>query len=426
METSSREIEKFRDERLENQLAKIERTRLVISLVVMVGLFTAAAIDSVVIGDQIEQVFQDMSDYYKILIGGQLLVAHLIFALIHINKRIKRNQGVLLGYKVFTTVVESIVPGITLLFLISTLKIPALIDSPVVFLYIPILLIQILHLDYRLILLSGAIISGTYALAINWALSLESPNEILNLPLPSAIYYLRSIIFLIAAGCASFVSHRFRKLLESRVKYQSERNQMEQLFSQQVSRQVVDALVENQDVSSRQEVTVLFLDIRGFTNFAQDKEPEEVIAFQNKFFSPLIDIINKHHGITNQIMGDGLMATFGAPVKIDQHQAVAFQAAMEIFDHVNQFEEVDIGMGMHCGEVVTGNIGNHNRKQFSVSGTTVIIAARLEQLNKDYDSHFLVSKEFFDGVSSSVDQWTNLGKQQLKGIDKAIEIIKIQ
>ena len=157
----------------------------------------------------------------------------------------------------------------------------------------------------------------------------------------------------------------------------------------------------------------------------QGKPPEEVIAFQNRFFSPIIDIINKYDGITNQILGDGLMATFGAPVEIQQHEKVALNAAMEIVQEVERQNEVKIGIGIHSGEVVTGNIGNNSRKQFSVSGSAVIIASRLEQLNKEFQTKMLVSKKYFEEISDLVEKWENLGKHQLKGIEKEIEVIKI-
>lgn len=425
MKTLTLQNTNFSDSRLEFQLAKIEKIRLIVFLMVMMLSFTSAILDSLIIGDQIAKIFKSKSDYYQILIGGQALVAHLIIALIHINKRLKKGQGVLMRYKIGTTILESLIPGLILIFLLNKLGIPALIDTPVIFLCIPILIISILHLDYRLTVLSGLLIVLCYAVAITLAVGYNEQAEKFTLQLPIPLYYIRCVIFIIATGCAAFVSHRFRKLLESRVRYEDERNQMEQLFSQQVSKQVVDALIENQDVSAKKEVTILFLDIRGFTNFVQGKDPEQVIDFQNKFFSPLIDIINKHNGITNQILGDGLMATFGAPVRLDNHEETALEAAKEIFQHVEKLGEVQIGMGIHSGDVVTGNIGNDNRKQFSVSGTTVIIASRLEQLNKEFKSRLLVSKDYFEQIENGVSNWSSLGNKKLKGIEKEIEVIKI-
>ena len=85
------------------------------------------------------------------------------------------------------------------------------------------------------------------------------------------------------------------------------------LFGQQVSKEVSKALIEEKGATKRREATVMFLDIRNFTAFADVHTAEEVIDYQNQFLSPVIDIINQHQGVVFQILGDGLMACFGSP-----------------------------------------------------------------------------------------------------------------
>ena len=119
----------------------------------------------------------------------------------------------------------------------------------------------------------------------------------------------------------------------------------------------------------------------------------------------MIDIVKKNRGIVNQILGDGFMATFGAPVEDEKHTLNAVSAADEIIRQLNvknengEIPRTNVGIGIHCGEVVTGNVGTEDRKQYSVAGNTVILAARLEQLNKEFNSSVIVSKDVIDNMN---------------------------
>ena len=88
-------------------------------------------------------------------------------------------------------------------------------------------------------------------------------------------------------------------------------------------------------------------------------------------------------------------------------------------------QETRIGIGIHTGKVVMGNIGNEIRKQFSISGTTVIIAARLEQLNKEHNSQFLISQEFYDQVDKTQHSFEVLDDLQLKNINRKVKVYKV-
>jgi len=207
--------------------------------------------------------------------------------------------------------------------------------------------------------------------------------------------------------------------------------EIEGLFGQQVSPQVVEALTKDQNLSQKSIVSILFLDIRNFTSFSELMDPLEVNDFQNDFFCPLIEIVNKHNGIINQIMGDGFMAIFGAPVKDQNHVNKAVWTGLEILEKIDKLIDqatippTKVGIGVHTGEVVTGNIGNEIRKQYSVSGTTVIIAARIEQLNKELNTSFLVSKEVYEVVKDQDCSFSRFEEIHLKGIEKPIEVYQV-
>jgi adenylate cyclase len=226
---------------------------------------------------------------------------------------------------------------------------------------------------------------------------------------------------------AADLKNRIKSTFDS----QQARDEMELLFGQQVSKEVSKALMEEKGATKRLEATVMFLDIRNFTAFADTHTPDEVIDYQNKFIGPVIDIINQHQGVVFQILGDGLMACFGSPVENVLHAEMAYQAGLEIVSRTQKSVEEGlipatiIGIGLHSGEMVSGNIGNENRKQFSISGSPVIVASRIEQLNKKYGTQFLMSGEVFHRITPGKRKIIFLGEEPLQGIGKPVELYHV-
>src|SRR5690606_31524116 len=113
-------------------------------------------------------------------------------------------------------------------------------------------------------------------------------------------------------------------------------------------------------------------------------------------------------GVINQFLGDGFMATFGAPVSEGNIPQNAVRASMEIIEKVKQennagnIPETKIGIGLHYGEAVIGNIGSAVRKQYSITGNVVIMASRIEQLNKRWHSQLIISNEVFNELDAEV------------------------
>jgi adenylate cyclase len=152
----------------------------------------------------------------------------------------------------------------------------------------------------------------------------------------------------------------------------------------------------------------MFLDIRNFTPFVESHKPEEVVAYLNKLFHFMIDSVQRHDGVINQFLGDGFMATFGAPVSEGNIPQKAVRASMEIIEKVKQENKAGkipptkIGIGLHYGEAVIGNIGSSIRKQYSITGNVVIMASRIEQLNKRWHSQLVISHEVFSQLAKDV------------------------
>ena len=216
-------------------------------------------------------------------------------------------------------------------------------------------------------------------------------------------------MILFASGVlAGLVTIKIKNYMISSYNRLNERNHIEKIFGQQVSPHIVDELIQSKQeiVSRRRFVCIMFLDIRGFTPFSEKKSPEEIVEYQNNIFSFMIERVNEHNGIINQFMGDGFMATFGAPISHENDCQNAVNAAIAIINDVKLknenklIPETKLGIGLHAGEVVTGNVGTSIRKQYSITGNVVILASRLEQLNKKYNSQILISKEVLNRIDS--------------------------
>jgi adenylate cyclase len=144
-------------------------------------------------------------------------------------------------------------------------------------------------------------------------------------------------------------------------------------------------------------------------------------------FAVLVDILDRHGGIVNKFLGDGFLALFGAPFEAGNatHHAVA--AAREMLEanaRINQASSwpLRIGIGIHVGEVVAGNIGSPRRKEYTVIGDTVNFAARLEALNKDFNSQFLISSAVHDALGEECRDAVSLGEVPVRGYDRPVTV----
>lgn len=182
------------------------------------------------------------------------------------------------------------------------------------------------------------------------------------------------------------------------------------LLQEQLSADIADTLIKGESPEVKETfVAVMFVDIRGFTPKVAQLKPEEINRYQNAIFGFMIDIIETHNGNINQLLGDGFMATFGAPKRFGNDAQNAVDAGIQILKELNEINRLgkipktEIGIGVDCGVAVMGNIGGSGRKQFSITGNVVISAARIEQANKTIGSHYLISEEVKQRVSIEVE-----------------------
>lgn len=413
---------------LNAEIIKIEKKRLEIFISVLASAIALTFILWIFYDEMLSGAFRNPFSFPLIIIWGCIMLVLLLVSRSWVST-MGRNEGYLFkSYLWYTVIVEVFLPASWLIVASIVEETSDLLDSPIIFLYYIIIIVSSLHLDFKISAGMGLLIGLSYAGFTYWA----THTYPVEYNLPKIMYYVRACIYLMSGVCAGMVARELRRRLSITYNQIREKKTIESLFSQQVSKEVVEALKVKQDFSARMEVTIVFMDVRDFTKIVQNLAPEEVNRFQNKLLSPIVDIVNNHKGIINQIMGDGVMATFGAPVNDQNHQLSAWKAVNETLSFLKtfrrenpQYSQIKMGIGMHCGDVVVGNIGTESRKQFSVSGTPVIIASRIEQLNKEFDSTLLMSRILFDKLKANIEQHETVGMIKMKGLEHEIEIIKI-
>jgi adenylate cyclase len=183
----------------------------------------------------------------------------------------------------------------------------------------------------------------------------------------------------------------------------------------------------------RIKASVLFSDIRGFTALVESQGPEETIDLLNTYYMLMFDAIGGHGGVVNQMIGDGLMALFGAPLPLDNCAGNAVAAALEMVELIQQFNlerstarkpPIRIGIGVATGDVVAGYTGTQQRATYTCIGDTVNLAARLEAHTKVAGCGILIDDTTQRALNGSVPMQP-LGEVPFKGKAAAVEIFAV-
>lgn len=190
------------------------------------------------------------------------------------------------------------------------------------------------------------------------------------------------------------------------------RDQHRELFRKFATAEVAEELMSSGFALGGKHVdaTVMFSDIRGFTSLAESLSPAETIEMLNTYYTLMFDAIESQSGVINQIVGDGLMALFGAPVPREDHRSHAVQAAIDMLDLVAGLEReqasrgkpvIKIGIGIASGQVIAGYTGTERRVTYTCVGDTVVVAAHLEQHTKVLGRPILIDETTRAGLTSA-------------------------
>jgi adenylate cyclase len=181
------------------------------------------------------------------------------------------------------------------------------------------------------------------------------------------------------------------------------------------------------------EATAMFSDIRGFTTIAESQSPADTIELLNTYYTLMFEAISGHSGVVNQMVGDGLMAIFGAPLPLENKEEQAVRAAMEMIEMVDLFNidqaaqgkrQIKIGIGIASGSVIAGYTGTIRRATYTCVGDTVNLAARLEAHTKVVGKPILIDEATRTALSNAI-RITEQGEVQLKGKTQMVSIYSV-
>jgi class 3 adenylate cyclase len=191
------------------------------------------------------------------------------------------------------------------------------------------------------------------------------------------------------------------------------RDQQRELISKFATKEVAEDLLTSGFSLGGQYVdaSAMFCDIRSFTTISESREPAETIELLNDYYLLMMDAITGEGGIINQMVGDGLMAIFGAPVPRDDHRQAAVLAGRQMIELIRLFNEeqaaqdkvqIEIGVGIASGRVVAGYTGTRDRATYTCVGDTVNVAARLEAHTKELGQPILIDENTRNGIGDGI------------------------
>jgi len=205
------------------------------------------------------------------------------------------------------------------------------------------------------------------------------------------------------------------------------------LFGTYVPPELVDEMVKDPDSYSmkatNKELTVMFCDMRGFTNLSEKMEPTQLQNLLNEVFSRLTDIIRSHRGTIDKYMGDCVMAFWGAPVETPNHAELAVKSALGMAQAVVEINavhrakgipEIGVGVGINTGTMCVGDMGSDIRRSYTVIGDAVNLGSRLEGLSKVYGVSIVVSETARRQAPGFA--WQELDRVRVKGKEQAVGI----
>jgi adenylate cyclase len=304
--------------------------------------------------------------------------------------------------------------------------------SPMEFLYFILIALSILRLKFSLSVVTGAAAGLEYCL-LSVMLLKGTPGGAGNALTTLGIHIEKGLLIIITGIIAGCVTRIIRGRIFNSLSILEEKNTIVSIFGQHVSPSVVEKLIaqKGNPVSEMRNVCIMFLDIRGFTSFAEGRDPKEITDFLNYLFNFMTELINEHRGIINKFLGDGFMAVFGAPVSDGNDIRNAVNASIGIIRRLEAevgsgaIVPTRVGIGLHAGEAVTGTIGSDLRREYTIIGDVVNMASRLEQLNKRFESTLLVSKAVYDAVREAGFASEDLGEVGVRGHHEPVHVYRL-
>ena len=217
----------------------------------------------------------------------------------------------------------------------------------------------------------------------------------------------------------------------------SDEKRLKSTMYRYMTQELAEQLLENPDAAKmggdRKEVSVLFSDIRSYTTLTETLAAEEVVELLNQYFESMVDAVFAHKGILDKYIGDAIMAVFGSPLPLDDHEWMSVQTAVDMRHRLTDFnakrraehkKTIKIGIGINSDTVISGNIGCSKRMEFTAIGDGVNLGARLEGATKIYGTDIVISESTYRPVSDRV--WTReLDFIKVKGKNNPVAVYEL-
>lgn len=216
-----------------------------------------------------------------------------------------------------------------------------------------------------------------------------------------------------------------------------ERERIKSSFARYVSKHVMDQILESDTPlkleGERRKATIMFSDIRQFTLLTQQLSAEEIVLLLNEYFEQMIEVIFSNYGTLDKFIGDGIMAEFGAPIDDTLQEEHAVTSAIQMQKALDKLcdkwagenkPRIQMGIGIHTGEAVVGNVGSEKRIEYTAIGDSVNVAARLEQATKILKVPILISESTYLACRDKF-PFKDLGSMALPGRREQIKVYTI-
>jgi adenylate cyclase len=214
-----------------------------------------------------------------------------------------------------------------------------------------------------------------------------------------------------------------------------EKRHLRNVFEHYLHPEVIQSVVDDPDSfklgGERRHLSILFADIINFTSRAESSNAEELVALLNVYMTRMTDLILQSGGVVDKLMGDGIMAFWGAPAEVPNTARSAIDCALamlrglgELRQHDERFKDLDIGIGIATGEAIVGNFGGERRFDYSVIGDVVNLASRVEGLTRQLKVHLLVTRETYSEAGDAYIA-RGIGLVKVKGKQQAVAMVEV-
>jgi len=216
-----------------------------------------------------------------------------------------------------------------------------------------------------------------------------------------------------------------------------EREYIKTLFGKFIDKQLAEKILSNKEIlkGTKKNIVILYLDMRDFTKFTEENQPEEVVSTLNNLFTIAVNSITKYGGIIDKFIGDAVLALFGIIEEKGDEAEKAILAAIKLLENLRELNlkriqssksEIKVGITIHTGEVIVGNIGSEERQEYTVVGDAVNTASRMQLYNRQFNLPLLLSKEIIEKVDQNKFKIKFVSSVSIRGKKSLVDLYTIE